>query len=356
MLDNKVILITGGTGSFGKRFITRILRRWRPRKLIVYSRDELKQHEMLKLYPDDKFPQLRFFLGDVRDRDRLSRALSGVDVVIHAAALKHVPAAEYNPFEFVKTNIIGAQNLIEACLDKGVKKVVALSTDKASSPVNLYGATKLCSDKLFVAGNSYAGESGTRFAVVRYGNVVGSRGSVIPYWMQLRSTGELPVTDTRMTRFWITLDQGIDLVFRALEDMQGGEIFVPRIPSMRVTDLAKAIAPECKIKVTGMRPGEKLHESMISEDDAPYTLEFPEHFVIKPVICTWNADWSKVKGGKPVPEGFKYASETNTDWLEAGSLTGLLKRYRLNGPELELIDDDQTIGVTSKPLEPTEGI
>jgi UDP-N-acetylglucosamine 4,6-dehydratase len=233
---------------------------------------------------------------------------------------------------------------------------VALSTDKASSPVNLYGATKLCSDKLFVAGNSYAGESGTRFAVVRYGNVVGSRGSVIPYWMQLRSTGELPVTDTRMTRFWITLDQGIDLVFRALEDMQGGEIFVPRIPSMRVTDLAKAIAPECKIKVTGMRPGEKLHESMISEDDAPYTLEFPEHFVIKPVICTWNADWSKVKGGKPVPEGFKYASETNDEWLEAGSLTDLLRRYRLNGPELELIDDAQTIGVTSKPLEPTEGI
>lgn len=356
MLDNKVILITGGTGSFGKRFITRILRRWSPRKLIVYSRDELKQHEMLKLYPADVFPQLRFFLGDVRDRDRLARALSGVDVVIHAAALKHVPAAEYNPFEFVKTNVIGAQNLIEACIDKGVKKVVALSTDKASSPVNLYGATKLCSDKLFVAGNSYVGETGTRFAVVRYGNVVGSRGSVIPFWMHLRNSGELPVTDPRMTRFWITLDQGIDLVFRALEDMQGGEIFVPRIPSMRVTDLANAIAPGCKIRVTGMRPGEKLHESMIGEDDAPYTLEFPKHFVIKPVICTWNADWSNAKGGKPVPEGFKYASETNTEWLEARSLTELLKRYRLNGPELELIDDDQTIRFTSKPLEPTEGI
>jgi UDP-N-acetylglucosamine 4,6-dehydratase len=347
LFNDKSILITGGTGSFGKRFARRILADYKPKKLIIYSRDELKQFEMAKTFPDTKYPCIRYFIGDVRDRDRLMRALTGVDIIIHAAALKHVPAAEYNPFEFIKTNVIGAQNIIEAAIDKGVKQVVALSTDKASTPINLYGATKLCSDKLFVSGNSYSGAGGTRFSVVRYGNVVGSRGSVIPFFMNASHTGEIPITDPRMTRFWITLDQGIDLVFLALEKMVGGEIFVPKIPSMRVTDLAKAVAPNCTTKVVGIRPGEKLHESMIGEDDAPYTYEYPSHYVIQPAIHSWNQDPKRINGGRLVKEGFKYTSDSNATWLNEKQLMDMLGQYRLSGAELikndELVDSDSKL-------------
>jgi UDP-N-acetylglucosamine 4,6-dehydratase len=338
MFTNKTILITGGTGSFGKRFVQRILGNYDPKKVIVYSRDELKQFEMAKSFPQEKYKSLRYFLGDVRDRERLMQALRGVDIVIHAAALKHVPAAEYNPFEFVKTNVLGAQNIIEAAIERGVKKVVALSTDKASNPINLYGATKLCSDKLFVAGNSYSGAGGTQFSVVRYGNVIGSRGSVMPFFMNLKSTGVLPITDERMTRFLITLDQGVDLVFKALESSLGGEIFVPKIPSMKMTDVAKAIAPECDIKITGIRPGEKLHESMISVDDAANTREYPDHFRIFPTIHKWSADYS-LEGGKAVATGFEYTSDKNTSWMTTDQLQTLLKRYIHAGPELLHMDD-----------------
>lgn len=338
MFNNKVILITGGTGSFGKRFVQRIFANYSPKKVIIYSRDELKQFEMAKAFPESKFPAIRYFLGDVRDGARLMQALRGVDVLIHAAALKHVPAAEYNPFEFVKTNVLGAQNIIEAAIERGVKKVVALSTDKASNPINLYGATKLCSDKLFVAGNSYSGAGGTQFSVVRYGNVIGSRGSVIPFFMNLKSTGVLPITDQRMTRFLITLDQGVDLVFNALERSVGGEIFVPKIPSMKMTDVAKAVAPQCDIKITGIRPGEKLHESMISVDDASNTREYPDHYRIFPTIHKWSADF-KLEGGKPVPEGFEYTSDKNTAWMTTDQLQTLLTRYKHSGPELLHIDD-----------------
>jgi UDP-N-acetylglucosamine 4,6-dehydratase/5-epimerase len=313
MLSQQTILITGGTGSFGHTFVPMTLAKYNPRKIIIYSRDEMKQWEMAKLYKDD--PRVRFFIGDVRDRDRLYRALDGVNYVVHAAATKIVPTAEYNPFECVKTNINGAMNLIDACIDRGIKRVVALSTDKASSPINLYGATKLASDKLFVAGNSYSGSHDTRFAVVRYGNVMGSRGSVIPFFMSIRDKGVLPITDDRMTRFMISLEQGVELVWHAFEDMIGGEIYVKKIPSMKVADLARVVAPECKQEIVGIRPGEKLHEQMISPEDAYYTYEYPEHFKILPTINDWASTPERIKDGKRVPEGFVYASDNNAEWM-----------------------------------------
>jgi UDP-N-acetylglucosamine 4,6-dehydratase len=314
--SESTILLTGGTGSFGKRFTETVLRDLRPRKLIVFSRDELKQHEMAQQFPMREYPSIRYFLGDVRDKERLYRAFDGVDVVVHAAALKQVPAAEYNPMEAIKTNVLGAANIIDAAIDRGVKRVIALSTDKAAAPINLYGATKLCSDKLFVAGNSYAGANDTRFAVVRYGNVVGSRGSVIPFFLQQRATGVLPITDVRMTRFWITLDQGVRFVLDSLDRMHGGEIFVPKLPSMKMTELARAIAPECELKIIGIRPGEKLHEVMVPEDDARSTLEFEDHFRILPSFHDWDADdYYRGAGGTRCPEGFSYSSDRNDRWL-----------------------------------------
>lgn len=318
MLDGKTILVTGGTGSFGHTFIPMTLARYNPKKIIVFSRDEMKQWEMAKGYADD--PRVRFFIGDVRDRDRLYRALDGVDYVVHAAATKIVPTAEYNPFECIKTNINGAMNLIDACIDKGVKRVVALSTDKASSPINLYGATKLASDKLFVAGNAYAGEHGTSFSVVRYGNVMGSRGSVIPFFMSIQDEGMLPITDPRMTRFMISLEQGVELVWHAFEDMIGGEIYVKKIPSMNVTDVAKVIAPDAEQKVVGIRPGEKLHEQMIGVEDAAFTYEYAEHFKILPAIHDWSDSPERIKDGKRVDEGFSYVSDTNPDWMPESEL------------------------------------
>ena len=318
MLDGKSILVTGGSGSFGNTFLPMTLERYNPRRIIVLSRDEMKQWEMAQRFQGD--PRVRFFIGDVRDRDRLYRAMDGVDYVIHAAAVKIVPTAEYNPFETVKTNILGAMNLIDACIDKGVKRVVALSTDKASSPVNLYGATKLASDKLFVAGNAYSGEHGTRFSVVRYGNVMGSRGSVIPFFMKVRDTGTLPITDPRMTRFMISLEQGVELVWHALEDMEGAEIYVKKIPSMRVPEIASVIAPDAKQEVVGIRPGEKLHEQMIGIEDAPFTLEYDEHFKILPSINNWAASKERIKDGQPVGDDFVYSSETNPDWMTQDEL------------------------------------
>jgi UDP-N-acetylglucosamine 4,6-dehydratase len=333
MFDDQTILVTGGTGSFGMRFVRRLLTTSRPKRLIVYSRDELKQYEMAKRFPESRFPCMRYFLGDVRDYSRLLRALKGVDYVVHAAALKQVPAAEYNPFEFVKTNVLGAQNLIEAAIERQVRKVVALSTDKASNPINLYGATKLCADKLFVAGNSYSGSEDTRFAVVRYGNVLGSRGSVIPLFLKQRETGVLTVTDPAMTRFWLTLDQAVDLVLTAMDEAQGGEIFVPRIPSMRLLDLAKAIGPDCRLETIGLRPGEKLHESLIGEDDAPYTFERATHYVIEPAIHAWRAE-TPTERGRLVPTGFRYTSDTNPHWLSGADLLHTLADYVLVGSEL----------------------
>ncbi len=313
MLSNSTILVTGGTGSFGHTFVPMTLAKYNPNKLIIFSRDEMKQWEMAKLYQGDE--RVRFFIGDVRDKDRLYRALDGVDYVVHAAATKIVPTAEYNPFECVKTNINGAMNLIDACIDKGVKRVVALSTDKASSPINLYGATKLASDKLFVAGNSYSGGHATRFAVVRYGNVMGSRGSVIPFFMSIKDKGVLPITDARMTRFMISLEQGVELVWHAFEDMVGGEIYVKKIQSMKVTDLARVVAPDCKQEVVGIRPGEKLHEQMIGAEDAYYTYAYPEHYKILPAIHNWDQDTNRIKDGQKVPEGFVYASDNNSEWM-----------------------------------------
>jgi len=318
MLSNQAILVTGGTGSFGNTFVPMTLARYNPKKIIIYSRDEMKQWEMAKKFQGD--PRVRFFIGDVRDRDRLYRALDGVDLVVHAAATKIVPTAEYNPFECVKTNVLGAMHLIDACIDRGVRRVVALSTDKASSPVNLYGATKLASDKLFVAGNSYAGGHDTRFAVVRYGNVMGSRGSVIPFFLSIRDQGVLPITDDRMTRFMISLEQGVELVWHAFEDMVGGEIYVKKIPSMKVTDLATAIAPEATQKIVGIRPGEKLHEQMISPEDSFYTYEYPEHFKILPAIHNWDTTSERIKDGVKVPEGFEYASDSNGEWMSIEQL------------------------------------
>jgi UDP-N-acetylglucosamine 4,6-dehydratase (inverting) len=318
MLTNKSILVTGGTGSFGHTFVPMTLEKYNPRRLIIFSRDEMKQWEMAKLYAAD--PRVRFFIGDVRDKDRLSRALDGVDYVVHAAATKIVPTAEYNPFECVKTNIIGAMNLIDACIDCGVKRVVALSTDKASSPANLYGATKLASDKLFVAGNSYSGNHDTRFSVVRYGNVMGSRGSVIPFFLSVAHKGILPITDNRMTRFMITLEQGVELVWHAFEDMVGGEIYVKKIPSMKVTDVGLASASDAKHEIVGIRPGEKLHEQMIGTEDALYTYEYQEHFKILPAIHDWCSDPYRIKDGKKVAENFTYCSDNNAQWMSIESL------------------------------------
>ena len=322
MLSGKTVLITGGTGSFGHAFIRLTLERFNPRKLIVYSRDEMKQWEMAKKFPNE--PRLRFFIGDVRDRERMYRALDGVDYVVHAAATKIVPTAEYNPFECVKTNIVGAMNLIDACIDKGVQRVVALSTDKASSPVNLYGATKLASDKLFIAGNAYAGAHETRFAVVRYGNVMGSRGSVIPFFLSVRDSGVVPITDERMTRFLISLEQGVELVWKAFEDMMGGEIYVKKIPSIKVTDLARVVAPAAQQEIIGIRPGEKLHEQMIGFEDSLSTYEYSDHYKILPVINGWGDDPKRVKGGKRVAEGFVYSSETNSEWMNDEDLQAWL--------------------------------
>ena len=322
-IEGSNILVTGGTGSFGHTFVPMTLKKYNPKKLIIYSRDEMKQWEMAKLFEGED--RVRFFIGDVRDRDRLYRALTDVDYVVHAAATKIVPTAEYNPFECVKTNIIGAMNLIDASIDMGVKRVVALSTDKASSPINLYGATKLASDKLFVAGNSYTGDDSTRFGVVRYGNVMGSRGSVIPFFMSIKDQGTLPITDERMTRFMISLEQGVELVWHAFEDMEGGEIYVKKIPSMKVMDLAKVIAPEAKQKIVGIRPGEKLHEQMIGEEDSFYTYEYPEHYKILPSLYNWSTSSNRIKNGKKVPEGFSYTSDNNSDWMAPETLHEWIK-------------------------------
>jgi len=321
-LNNKTILITGGTGSFGHKFVEVVLARYNPRRVIVFSRDELKQHEMRIRFKDD--PRLNFFIGDVRDKDRLYRAFqAGVNVVIHAAALKQVPACEYNPFEAVKTNVHGAQNIIDAAIDCGIPKVVALSTDKAVNPVNLYGATKLCAEKLFVQGNSYAGGKITRFSCVRYGNVVGSRGSVIPVFLKQRQEGKVTVTDRRMTRFWITLEQGVEFVIRCIDAMHGGEVFVPRIPSMGIMDLVEAVAPGCKVEFTGIRPGEKLHEVLISNDEARHTVALKDIFVIQPEHHWWGIDnWAE---GQPLADGFAFASDVNEQWLTIEDLKHMVE-------------------------------
>lgn len=318
MLKDSTILVTGGTGSFGNTFVPMTLAKYNPKKIIIFSRDEMKQWDMAKKFEGDK--RVRFFIGDVRDKERLYRALDGVDYVVHAAATKIVPTAEYNPFECIKTNVNGAMNLIDACIDKGVKGVVALSTDKASSPINLYGATKLTSDKLFVSGNAYSGEHGTRFSVVRYGNVMGSRGSVIPFFLSIKDKGVVPITDERMTRFMISLEQGVELVWHAFEDMEGGEIYVKKIPSMKVTDLARVVAPEARQEIVGIRPGEKLHEQMISPEDSYYTYEYPEHYKILPVINGWGECASRIKDGKKVEEGFMYSSDNNSEWMSDDDL------------------------------------
>jgi UDP-N-acetylglucosamine 4,6-dehydratase (inverting) len=319
MIKNSNILITGGTGSFGHSFVSLTLKKYNPKRLVVFSRDEMKQWEMAKKFNDD--PRIRFFIGDVRDKERLHRALHGVNYVVHAAATKIVPTAEYNPFECIKTNINGAMNLIDACIDQKVKRVVALSTDKASSPINLYGATKFASDKLFVASNSsYASGHETKFSVVRYGNVMGSRGSVIPFFISLKDQGVLPITDDRMTRFMISLEQGVDLVWHAFKDMLGGEIYVKKIPSMKITDIAKVIAPKAKHKIIGIRPGEKLHEQMIGSEDSSYTYEYSNYFKILPQINEWWKDKMRIKNGKKVPEGFVYSSENNTNWVTKNEL------------------------------------
>ncbi len=334
-LEDKTILITGGTGSLGNKLTEMILKRCSPKRLIILSRDELKQYEMSERF---KNPLLRFFLGDVRDKERLYRAFEGVDYVIHSAALKQVPAAEYNPFEVIKTNILGAKNIIDVSMDTGVKKVVALSTDKAVNPVNLYGATKLCSDKLFVSGNSYAGGKPTRFSVVRYGNVAGSRGSVIPLFLKMKKTGVMPITDMRMTRFWITLEESADFVLKSLERMRGGEIFVPKIASTPIVDVAKAIVPDCKFNLIGIRPGEKLHEVLISKEDGRLTLEYEDHFVVQPHFSWWSEE--KKTDGTAVPEGFTFSSDTNKMKLDRFQLNkiirefdrGVKKTYRIRRP------------------------
>ncbi len=319
MLKNSSILITGGTGSLGQTFVPLTLKKYNPKRLVIFSRDEMKQWEMAKLFKDD--PRVRFFIGDVRDKDRLHRALNNIDFVVHAAATKIVPTAEYNPFECIKTNINGAMNLVDACIDQKVKKVVALSTDKASSPINLYGATKLASDKLFVASNSsYAGGYKTIFSIVRYGNVMGSRGSVIPFFMSIKDKGELPITDERMTRFMISLDKAVDTVWYAFEDMVGGEIYVKKTPSMKVLDIAKAIAPKANHKIIGIRPGEKLHEQLISTDESNSTFEYFDYYKILPSINNWKTDKLRVKDGIKVSDGFNYSSDINTEWMNQKDL------------------------------------
>jgi UDP-N-acetylglucosamine 4,6-dehydratase/5-epimerase len=321
------VLVTGGTGSFGRTFARTLLKRFRPHRLVIFSRDELKQYEMCQELSEQEFPSLRYFIGDVRDQQRLELAMQGIDYVVHAAALKQVPTAEYNPFECINTNVFGAENIVRAALRAGVKKVVALSTDKAANPINLYGASKLASDKIFTAANHLSGARGTRFAVVRYGNVVGSRGSVVPFFQSLVKKGanELPVTHKDMTRFWITLSQGVNLVISAFAMMRGGEVFVPKIPSMRVMDLAKAIAPDLPTRVVGVRPGEKLHEIMVPMDDARNTVELPDRYVIRPAFHGWERETPALPGSKPVPEGFSYSSDNNSEWLGISDFHQLMK-------------------------------
>jgi UDP-N-acetylglucosamine 4,6-dehydratase/5-epimerase len=326
MLKNSSILITGGTGSFGHAFIPMTLKKYNPKRLVVYSRDEMKQWEMAKLFEGDD--RVRFFIGDIRDKDRLNRALHGIDYVVHAAATKIVPTAEYNPFECVKTNINGAMNLIDICIDRGVKRIVALSTDKASSPANLYGASKLASDKLFVAGNSYAGSHKTRFAVVRYGNVMGSRGSVIPFFLSIAKDGVLPITDKRMTRFMISLEEGVELVWHAFNNMEGGEIYVKKIPSMKITDIALAVDGKAKQEEIGIRPGEKLHEQMIGLEDAAYTYEYDSYYKILPSINNWSADPARIGNGVKVDSEFTYSSDNNSEWMEVADLREWIKRNK----------------------------
>lgn len=342
MLTGKSILVTGGTGSFGQEFVRTIFRKYPGvKRVVIYSRDELKQFDMSQHYPESKYPQIRFFIGDVRDGSRLCRAMEGIDVVVHAAALKQVPACEYNPFEAIKTNVLGAQNVIDAALDHNVQKVIALSTDKAAAPINLYGATKLCSDKLFISANNYKGSRDTMFSVVRYGNVMGSRGSVIPFFLARKDTNCLPITDTRMTRFNITLDEGVALVMRALAHAWGGEIFVPKIPSYRIIDVAEAIAPGCEQKIVGIRPGEKLHEQMITETDAHNTVEFDNYFVILPSMPLWDVDrYLETFSGKRCRPGFSYSSDANTEWLSVEQI-GLLIREHVD-PQFVPRRADQT--------------
>ena len=337
MLNKKSILITGGTGSFGKAFIKTIIERFpEVNRLVVFSRDELKQYEMGQQFPESKYSALRYFIGDVRDADRLRRAMEGIDIVIHAAALKQVPAAEYNPFECIKTNVLGAQNVIEACLDTNVKRVVALSTDKAAAPINLYGATKLCSDKLFTAANNIKGHRDLRFSVVRYGNVMGSRGSVIPFFLERRKTGVLPITDPAMTRFNISLQDGVDMVLWALEHAQGGEIFVPKLPSYRITDVATAIGPDCEHSIIGVRPGEKIHEEMITGSDSFNTVDLGKYFAILPSAGAHSVEsYCAVHGGRPVPPGFAYDSGSNTEFLTVQQLQQLIAEH-VSHPDVTL--------------------
>lgn len=318
---DQVVLVTGGTGSFGRKFVEVMLREYRPQKLIVFSRDEMKQHEMRTAGLDDD--RVRYFLGDVRDQQRLERAFSGVTVVVHAAALKQVPACEYNPFEAIQTNIVGGKNVIDAAINCGVQRILALSTDKAVNPINLYGATKLCAEKMFVQANAYSGAKSTRFSCVRYGNVVGSRGSVIPAFMKQRARGRITITDPRMTRFWITLDQGVKFVIRCIEQMRGGEIFIPKIPSMKILDMAQAIAPDCQVDCVGIRAGEKLHEVLLSEDEARNAMETEDMFVIQPAQSWWRKEnW---KNATPLADGFRYASDSNSQWLSPEDLFALLE-------------------------------
>lgn len=325
-LEGASILITGGTGSFGNTFVPMTMARFNPSRMVIFSRDEMKQWEMAKLFKNDS--RIRFFIGDIRDKDRLHRALDGVEYVVHAAATKIVPTAEYNPFECIKTNVDGAMNLIDACIDQNVKKVIALSTDKASSPANLYGASKLASDKLFVASNAYSGIHNTKFAVVRYGNVMGSRGSVIPFFMSLADTGRLPITDIRMTRFMITLEQAVELVWHAFDDIEGGEIYVKKIPSMNIVDIARAVAVEAELDPIGIRPGEKLHEQMISSEDSFSTFEFSEHYKILPALNSWCDDPKRIKDGVKVPEGFTYTSDNNSKWMSVSELQEWISQHR----------------------------
>jgi len=326
MLNNASILVTGGTGSFGHTFVPMTLQKYNPKRLVIYSRDEMKQWDMALKYEGDK--RVSFIIGDVRDKSRIARALDGIDYVVHAAATKIVPTAEYNPFECVKTNINGAMNLIDACIDSEVKRVVALSTDKASNPINLYGATKLASDKLFVAANPYAGIHDSRFSVVRYGNVMGSRGSVIPFFLSKANTGVLPITDPRMTRFMITLEQGVELVWHAFDDMEGGEIYVKKISSMNIMDIAKAVAPDAEFKTIGVRPGEKIHEQMIGYEDAPHTYEFDDHYKILPAIHNWSSDHARINGGEKVGEDFMYTSDNNSEWMSVEELRAWIEKRR----------------------------
>jgi UDP-N-acetylglucosamine 4,6-dehydratase (inverting) len=328
-LDGASVLVTGGTGSFGKAFVATVLERYPDvARLVVYSRDELKQYEMSQIFCEERYPAMRYFIGDVRDQARLARAMEGVDVVVHAAALKHVPVCEYNPFEAIKTNVMGAQNVIETAINANVQRVVALSTDKAAAPINLYGATKLCSDKLFVAANNYRGSRDIRFSVVRYGNVMGSRGSVIPFFLGKRHEGMLPVTDERMTRFNITLQEGVDMVLDAIDNQWGGELYVPRIPSYRITDVAEAIAPGAELEIVGIRPGEKLHEEMITETDSSSTVELPDKYVILPSMSAWDSDdFIGAYGGKMCDSGFRYSSGDNDQWLTVEEIRALIRRH-----------------------------